>query len=110
MSFKDKVMFSMEAGKEKEHNNNIVKVASENILKTSAIYGANASGKTNLINAFTAAILMIRKSNTRQVGEKLGEMIPFAFDEQTKKYWRIFGVFYLIWRDLTEFWRKGQFL
>ena len=85
MSFKDKVMFSMEAGKEKEHNSNIVKVASENILKTSAIYGANASGKTNLINAFTAAILMIRKSNTRQVGEKLGEMIPFAFDEQTKK-------------------------
>ena len=84
MSFKEKVIFSMEAGKENEHKENVVDILNEKILKTTAIYGANASGKTNLVNAFTAAILMIRKSNTRQLGEKLGEMIPFAFDEQTK--------------------------
>ena len=84
MSFKEKVIFSMEAGKEKEHKENVVDILNEKILKTTALYGANASGKTNFVNAFTAAILMIRKSNTRQLGEKLGEMIPFAFDEQTK--------------------------
>ena len=83
-SFKDKIVFSMEAGKENEHKENIIDELGEKILKTSAVYGANASGKTNLINAFTASILMIRKSNTRQIGERLGEMIPFAFDEETK--------------------------
>ena len=35
--------------------------------------------------AFTSAILMIRKSNNRQVGEKLMEMEPFAFDEKTRQ-------------------------
>ena len=84
MSFKEKVIFSMEAGKENEHKENVVDILNEKILKTTALYGANESGKTNFVNAFTAAILMIRKSNTRQLGEKLGEMIPFAFDEQTK--------------------------
>ena len=87
MSFKDKVTFSMEAATGKENEENIIDIQNinERILKSTAIYGANASGKTNLIKAFTAAILMVRKSNNRQVGEKLMEMEPFAFDEKTKK-------------------------
>lgn len=86
-SFKDKVTFSMEATTGTENEGNIINVPniSERILKSTAIYGANASGKTNLINAFTSAILMIRKSNNRQVGEKLMEMEPFAFDEKTRQ-------------------------
>lgn len=83
MSFKDKVSFSMEAGIGNENEDNICKLNNERILKTAAIYGANASGKTNLINAFTAAIRMIRNSSKRQIGEKLIEMIPFAFNETT---------------------------
>lgn len=86
-SFKDKVTFSMEATTGTENEGNIINIPniSERILKSTAIYGANASGKTNLINAFTSAILMIRKSNNRQVGEKLMEMEPFAFDEKTRQ-------------------------
>ena len=86
MSFKDKVTFSMEAATGTENEENIISIPNinERILKSTAIYGANASGKTNLIKAFTAAILMVRKSNNRQVGEKLVEMEPFAFDEKTK--------------------------
>ena len=86
MSFKDKVTFSMEAATGTENEENIISIPNinERILKSTAIYGANASGKTNLIKAFTAAILMVRKSNNRQVGEKLMEMEPFAFDEKTK--------------------------
>ena len=84
LSFKDKVTFSMLANSSDGLNDNYIEVNNRKILKTSAIYGANASGKTNLIKAFTAAILMIRKSNNRQVGEKLMEMEPFAFDENSK--------------------------
>ena len=85
-SFKDKVTFSMESATGTENEENIISTPNinEKILKSTAIYGANASGKTNLMNAFTAAILMIRKSNNRQVGEKLIEMEPFAFDEKNK--------------------------
>ena len=48
-SFKDKQVFSMEAGTGDENIENIINV-DERILKSTALYGANASGKTNLIN------------------------------------------------------------
>lgn len=85
-SFKEKQDFSMEAGTGNENLENIVSLENPNerILKSTAIYGANASGKTNLINAFWSAIMMIRLSNNRQPGEKLMQIEPFAFDENTK--------------------------
>ena len=87
MSFKEKQDFSMEAGIGDENPDNIINIneSNERVLKTTAQYGANASGKTNLIKAFSVAIMMIRLSNNRQPGEKLLQMEPFAFDENTKK-------------------------
>ena len=84
LSFKDKITFSMEAASGNENEENIIIKDNERILKTTALYGANASGKTNLIKAFTSAIMMIRMSNNRQIGEKLIQMEPFAFDEENK--------------------------
>ena len=87
MSFKEKQDFSMEAGIGDENPDNIINIneSNERVLKTTALYGANASGKTNLIKAFSVAIMMIRLSNNRQPGEKLLQMEQFAFDENTKK-------------------------
>ncbi len=84
LSFKDKITFNMEATTGNENEENIIIKDNERILKTTALYGANASGKTNLIKAFTSAIMMVRMSNNRQIGEKLMQMEPFAFDEETK--------------------------
>ena len=84
LSFKDKITFSMEAASGNENEENVIIKDNERILKTTALYGANASGKTNLIKAFTSAIMMIRMSNNRQIGEKLMQMEPFAFDEENK--------------------------
>ena len=84
LSFKDKITFSMEAASGNENEENITIKDNERILKTTALYGANASGKTNLIKAFTSAIMMIRMSNNRQIGENLIQMEPFAFDEENK--------------------------
>lgn len=83
LSFKEKTTFSMEAGKENENEENLILEDGERILKTTALYGANASGKTNFVKAFTSAITVIRKSSNRQVEEKLLEMLPFAFSEKT---------------------------
>lgn len=53
LSIKDEVTFSLYAsGEVKGHEkNNIIQVADQHILKTVVIYGANASGKSNLIMA-----------------------------------------------------------
>ena len=83
LSFKDKMTFSMKAASGNENLENIID-NSEQLLKTTALYGANASGKTNFVRAFAAAIMMVRLSNNRQIGEKLIQMEPFAFDEETK--------------------------
>jgi len=51
-SFYDNKTFSLQAQKLSEVNNdNIVNELQYNILKTMAVYGANSSGKSNLINA-----------------------------------------------------------
>ena len=85
MSIKNKITFSMMAGTGEENSDNIIRIKdnSEGYLKSTAIYGANASGKTNFIRAMTAAILMVRKSNLRNINEPLLEMKPFKFDKKT---------------------------
>ena len=85
MSIKDEMTFSMVAGIGDENIENTIKNGStgERYLKSAAIYGANASGKTNFMKAITAAILMVRKSNLRNINEPLLEMRPFKFDLKT---------------------------
>jgi len=53
LSIKDEVIFSLYASDEiKGHEErNLIPVVEQHILKTAVIYGANASGKSNLIKA-----------------------------------------------------------
>ncbi len=51
-SFKNENCLDMEATSLKEHEYNVAKTNNGDILKVSAIYGANASGKTNVLHAF----------------------------------------------------------
>lgn len=85
MSFKSKKTFTLLAGAGEENEENLIDNGNEKLLKTAAIYGPNASGKTNFMKALTAAILMIRKSNTRNVSDILIEMKPFIFDKKMSK-------------------------
>ena len=51
-SFKNENCLDMEATSLKEHEYNVAKTDNGEYLKVSAIYGANASGKTNVLKAF----------------------------------------------------------
>jgi len=51
-SFKNESCLDMEATSLKEHEYNIAKTENGDLLKVAAIYGANASGKTNSLEAF----------------------------------------------------------
>ncbi|MFA6934984.1 MAG: ATP-binding protein [Sphaerochaetaceae bacterium] len=81
-SIKEEAVLSLEASADKEHLENTIKEGKANVLKSIAIFGANASGKSNLFLALTAALLTIRESNLLQVDAPLRHIVPFKFDSK----------------------------
>lgn len=61
LSFDEKTEFSLIANKERRLPSHIVKGDGINILKSSVIYGANASGKSNLVKAIDFSRKVITK-------------------------------------------------
>lgn len=61
LSFDEKIEFSLIANKERRLPSHIVKGDGINILKSSVIYGANASGKSNLVKAIDFSRKVITK-------------------------------------------------
>ena len=83
-SFKEIQSLNMTASKIKEHtdNNIIVINEKESLLKSKAIYGANASGKSNIVKAL---ILFIDTINTSVKNEKaLMKVDEFKLSDETK--------------------------
>lgn len=78
-SFKDRATLDLIPSKDREHPENITVRGQNKALNVTAIYGANASGKSCFFRAMTIAIIMIRTSNSRQVHDTL-PVIPFQFD------------------------------
>lgn len=66
MSFKERQVFSMIAGKQTRHGSHILEVKGKRLLKGSFFFGANAAGKSNLFSAikFARSIVVngLRKS------------------------------------------------
>lgn len=82
MSFKDRAVLCLAPSADKEHPENILDKGNYKAVNTIAIYGANASGKTSLFRAMTAASLMIKNSNLLQVNQPIIYMMPFKFDQK----------------------------
>lgn len=82
LSFKEKVTFSMIANSNKELNDNYVEIGGNKVLKSAAVYGANASGKSNLFKILTLVVLMLRSSNSVDINAKL-PLIPFKLDKDS---------------------------
>lgn len=78
LSIKEKVSFSMEATKYKSDflSENNVKISTIDLLKSAVIFGANASGKSNLILAMNAMRLMVEDTHEF----KKNTILPFGFD------------------------------
>ena len=51
-SFRDEASLDLTATKITEHEDHVVAAANDKLLKVAAIYGANASGKSNVHDAF----------------------------------------------------------
>ncbi len=85
LSFKEEITFSMVAAKKGNHADHIVKGNDDEkapLLHAAAIYGANASGKSNLVTAIGfARELIIRGTRSDQTIP----VTPFKLDEDALK-------------------------
>lgn len=101
-SFKDKVTFSMKAAnivaqdtKTDEHNTFVVD-EQLTLLKSAAIYGANASGKSNLAKAINfMKWFMINSSKETQSTEPIG-VEPFALSTETQTKPSLFEIVFIL--------------
>ncbi len=86
-SFRDKVTLSMVASPDKEHlETNTFEVTAPSkvrLLKSAAIYGANASGKTNVVKAVSFMRRLVRRSATRDESDAPIAVSPFLLDPGT---------------------------
>jgi uncharacterized protein len=101
-SFKERVTFSMVAAnlvsKDKEIDNNNVFSVDDNLslLKNAAIYGANASGKSNLAKAMSfMKWFMVNSSKETQSTEKIN-VEPFRLSTETESQPSYFEIVFLL--------------
>ncbi len=82
LSFKDRVVLSMVASKDKIHPRNVIADAGGtgiDLLKVAAVYGANASGKSNLIKALEFMCKFIVNSHVGTDTTRIN-VVPFKLD------------------------------
>ena len=78
-SFKNENCLDMEATSLKEHEYNVAKTENGEYLKVSAIYGANASGKTNVLQAFDYMKKRILVSDDSKKSSPIDEENIYSF-------------------------------
>ncbi|MGN1384012.1 MAG: ATP/GTP-binding protein [Clostridia bacterium] len=78
-SFKNENCLDMEATSLKEHEYNVAKINNGEYLKVSAIYGANASGKTNVLQAFDYMKKRILVSDDSKKNSPIDEENIYSF-------------------------------
>ena len=88
-SFRDEVTLDLQAAKiqtkkARELEGNLFSVDGEQMLKSVALFGANASGKSNVIKAIRACVNMVRSSHNHNVDTKFA-ISPFKFEDYVNK-------------------------
>lgn len=83
-SFKEKKTLNMEAAAIKELKESVVVKEDYKLLPAAVIYGANSSGKSNLISAIDTFRAIVINSSKQNSTDKLGIM-PFLLNGETAK-------------------------
>jgi uncharacterized protein len=89
-SFKSNMDFSFRADASKSHSDNIMEVTLSGgeklrLLRTAVIYGANASGKSNVIHAFRSFRDFVDQSPALKYGDTIAWYEPFLLDSTSSK-------------------------
>ena len=101
-SFRDEATLDLSATKITEHEDHVVDIANDKLLRVAAIYGANASGKSSVYDAFSYMTYYV--SNSFMFGdvdmktlsnEIYSKVTPFLFDDNSCNDETTFEVFYV---------------
>lgn len=104
-SFRDEVTLDLSAAKMTEFSDRVVTMGSEKILPVAAIYGANASGKSNVYSAFEYMSEYV--VNSFKYGDEEEEFdeyrpTPFLFDSSSENAESSFEVYFTIPGEKSE--------
>jgi len=102
-SFREEVSLDLSATKITEHEEHVVNIANDKLLKVAAIYGANASGKSNVYDAFEYMSYYVQESfkfgdeeeGRRKAKAQYTKVSPFLFDKESRNEETTFEVFYV---------------
>lgn len=101
-SFRDDAVLDMTSTKISEYNNHVISYANEKILPVAAIFGANASGKSNIIEAFRYMHMYVinslvygDESDHKNNKTRFLRPTPFLFDSKGKDSESSFEVYFI---------------
>ena len=104
-SFREEATLDLSAAKMTEFSDRVVTIGNEKILPVAAIYGANASGKSNIYNAFeymAEYVMDSFKYGDEEEGFEEFRPTPFLFDSTSANAESSFEVYFTLPGDKTE--------
>ena len=104
-SFRDEATLDLSAAKMTEFSERVISVGGEKILPVAAVYGANASGKSNVYAAFEYMTDYVL--NSFKYGDEVKNFDeirphPFLFDKESAQADTSFEVYFTVPGDKTE--------
>jgi uncharacterized protein len=99
LSFKDEVTLSFVAATSKKKENSVVfpiENGKYSVLPFVSIFGANASGKTNILHGLSDFISFIKNSHNLDIDKKIPAYKPFKLDRKTQKAPVFFSIEFLM--------------
>lgn len=101
-SFRDDTVLDFSATKITEHSERVIQIGTEKILPAAAIFGANASGKSNVIEAFRFMTSYVFDSfayggedDDKKTKVRRLKPTPFLFDNKTRNAESTFEVYFI---------------
>ena len=104
-SFRDEAVLDLSAAKMTEFSERVVSIGGERLLRTAAIYGANASGKSNVYEALLYMSVYVMDSfnyGDDREGFAQYRPIPFLFDSTSADEESLFEVYFMLPGDSRE--------
>ena len=104
-SFRDETTLDLSAAKMKEFESSVVTIGGEKILPVAAVYGANASGKSNVYSAFEFMTAYVENSFFYGDDDKTfadARPTPFLFDSRARNAESMFEVYFTIPGESAE--------
>ncbi|MCB5270224.1 MAG: ATP-binding protein [Candidatus Cloacimonetes bacterium] len=95
-SFNQKVTLSMVASSIKEHPEHVFQACGLKLLKSGVLYGANASGKSNLVKAMAFMRNFILESQTKTSSTDSINAVPFLLNANSRKEPSMFEISLLL--------------